>query len=439
MVDHKNRLTVSYFIQNFIKFIIKGALSIGSIGIITNLVCLYLLISLNSLKRSSYIFYFKFLCITDSICLLLEFVKSLNDILVYKNLHHIYDRNYFSCKLLESVKASFHLTSAWLICAFSIERCVAVNCPLLIRHIFSVSRTKLICFFILAFSLIFQSLRLFLIKTKCFKKNSLEKSKCTFSFKCVSYENINSDLLIKFHFYIHQLIFLVLLPSIIVISCNSMVFLKIIQRRQMLRSGKFYEFKINRSKMSSKRLSNSNSLRHEHAVKRLRSSDNNMICLANDDELISISTTYDEYSQSASLCSSRSFTKLAKIKGSYQYKKVVKKKREIKLVLLMLFSISFLVLVIPEALLKIYLFHFFNISELISHFVDIELETIVNRTDTILDIFCQNYRSNRFNILFDFLYVLKLMNYSANFLVYFTLTTYSKVRFKSLKLSSNLY
>lgn len=367
----------------------------------------------------------------------LELVKSLNDILIYKNLQNIYERNYFSCKLLESLKASFHLTSAWLICAFSIERCVAVNCPLLIRHIFSVARTKLICFFILAFSLIFQSLRLFLIKLKCFKKTSLEKTKCIFSLKCVSYENTNSDLLIKFHFYIHQLIFLVLLPSIIVISCNSMVFYKIIQRRQMLRSGKFYEFKINRSKTPTNRLSNS--FRHECAVKQLKSSENNIICLINDDEFISTSTTYDDYSQSASLCSSRSFTTLAKIKSSHRYKKVVKKKREIKLVLLMLFSVSFLVLVIPEALLKIYLFHFFNISELISHFLEIELDNMVNSTDMILDIFCQNYRSNRLNILFDFLYVLKLMNYSANFLVYFTLTTYSKVRFKSLKFLNNPY
>ncbi|RNA40316.1 lysophosphatidic acid receptor 4-like [Brachionus plicatilis] len=390
-----------------------GALAIGSIGILTNLICFHLLASLNSLKRSSYIFYFKFLCITDSICLLVEFIKSLNDLLIYINLNHMYEPNYFSCKLLESVKASFHLTSAWLICAFSIERCVAVNCPLLIRHIFSVSRTKSICFFILIFSLIFQSLRLFIVKAKCFNTKNKEINKCIYAFKCISYENENSDLLIKFHFYIHQLIFLVLLPSII--------------RRQMLRSGKFYEFKINRSSMSSNRLSHSSSFRHELGVKKLKASENNILCLANDDEFISISTTYDEYShQSASLCSSRSFTTLAKIKGSQQYKKVVKKKREIKLALLMLFSISFLVLVIPEALLKIYLFHYFDISELINNFMEFRFGQFIPKKDMILDLFCQNYRSIRLNILFDFLYILKLMNYSANFLVYLTLTTYSK-------------
>lgn len=205
----------------------------------------------------------------------------------------------------------------------------------------------------------------------------------------------------------------------------------------MIRSGKFYEFKINRSR-SANRLFHSYSFRTEAEVKQLRASQNNLICMMNDDELISISTTYDEHSQSASLCSSRSFTTLAKIKGSHQYKKVVKKKREIKLVLLMLFSLSFLILVIPEALLKIYLFHYFDISELINSFEGISPKKLSNRTEIILELFCQNYRSNRLNILFDVLYIVKLMNYSANILVYLTLTSYSKVKFKSLKFLNNI-
>ncbi|CAF0844633.1 unnamed protein product [Brachionus calyciflorus] len=386
-----------------------GSLFIGSIGSITNLICFYLLSSLNTFRRSSYIFYFKFLCITDSICLVVEFIKSLNEILIYFNLTQIFNHNYFNCKLLDSITSSFHLTSAWLICTFSIERCLAVNCPLLIRQIFNITRTKFICLFILIFSLTFQSIRLFFDN---------KHSSC----KSASFEdNHNSNLLIKFHFYIHQLIFLVFLPSIIVLTCNSIVFCKIIQRRHMLKSGNFYSFKINRSRNSSQSRTRHDSIMSN--FKKIKSNDNSIISLmnGNDEEFISISTTYDEYChQSSSFYSNRNLNTLAKIKNTQQYKTVVKKKREIKLVLLMLFSISFLILVLPEALLKVYLFHFFDVTSLLEDFYNI-------------DLFCKNYRSIRLNILFDLFFILKLLNYSANFLVYLTLNTYSKVRFKSLK------
>lgn len=81
----------------------------------------------------------------------------------------------------------------------------------------------------------------------------------------------------------------------------------------------------------------------------------------------------------------------------------------------MLFSISFLILVLPETLLKIYRFYFFSDNLSSGEFG------------------CQKNGLNKLRILFDIFFMLKLLNYSSNYFVYLTLNTYSKVSYKSLR------
>lgn len=324
-------------------------------GIIGNLFCFYSLSTLKSFKRSSYLFYFKFLSITDSFCLFVEIIKSLNELLNYKNKNtHLFKASNFSCQFLDSLTSSFHLTSAWLICAFSIERCIAVNCPLLIRQIFNVKRTKSICVLIFFLAFCLQSIRLLLIQSKCpvisnysnksfeyfnifqltFSDQSFLSQNCLSVFRCAKIENGNTKFLLKAHFYLHQLVFLVILPSIIVISCNTVVFYRIIQRRNMLKSGKFHEFQINRvptirvSKfnpyepdLNLSRISLNNPKQKGPLGHMVKDSLISGLNIANDEEYISISTTLDD-----SKSDSKSLNNISKIKTSRQYKKLVKKR-----------------------------------------------------------------------------------------------------------------
>jgi hypothetical protein len=175
-------------------------------------------------------------------------------VLIFQNyLHSSFGVSNVNCKLVDYFAASFHLISAWLICAFSIERCIAVNWPLLIRQIFNFYRTKLICMFIFAFVFAIQTVRLAYNESICSSKEAsmlfeyhtrnaslcsgfehfaklvkLSKNNCFSSCAC----SVKNDFLLKFNSYFHQLVCLVLLPSVIVITCNSNVLYKIIHRRR---------------------------------------------------------------------------------------------------------------------------------------------------------------------------------------------------------------
>lgn len=79
--------------------------------------------------------------------------------------------NDLNCKFVEFLTASFHLTSAWLICAFSIERCIAVYWPLLIRQLINITRTKHICWFIFTIAPSIQIVRLLFVRSSCAVQN----------------------------------------------------------------------------------------------------------------------------------------------------------------------------------------------------------------------------------------------------------------------------
>lgn len=162
--------------------LIEGIILICTFGITANILCIYLFRRLKSFKNSSYIFYLKFLSLSDTLCLLMELLKPLNQFLAEHSVLGnedtsastswlsqtlISNLNDLNCKLVEFFTASFHLSSAWLICAFSLERCIAVYWPLLIRQLFNITRTKYICWFIFIISPSIQLVRLYFVRSTC--------------------------------------------------------------------------------------------------------------------------------------------------------------------------------------------------------------------------------------------------------------------------------
>ena len=131
-------------------------------------------------------------------CLLIEIIRSTNEIMMYyKSNAYFYEKNDINCKIIEYFIESFHLISTWLICAFSIERCIAINSPLLLRKFSNLKKTKLICLSIFVFAMIFQIINLFIIKNNC-----------------ICHSSNGNNFLIKVHSYFHQLICSVILPSL---------------------------------------------------------------------------------------------------------------------------------------------------------------------------------------------------------------------------------
>lgn len=446
---------------------------------------------------------------TDSVCLAIELLKSINEIILYNNSkYYLFAVNNLNCKLLDFITASFHLASAWLICAFSIERCIAVIWPFLVRKILNIVKTRSVCMSIFVTSILMQTLRLFLIKSTCLNKNSAlnqtdyksnitclvyklnqdlksyynyfilnkklafyssnlnayDSSNCLSRCKCVIVQNEYGEFLLKFHSYFHQLTCLVLIPSIIVITCNSLVFYKIIQRRRMIKSGKFHEFQINKQSKRTPTIKISRHNSTEPELNATKSNNNGFINMSKnvgqlneikkvdaeslnsglatyDDEFLSLSTTYDE---SKSIDSKH--LSVSRVKKTKQYIQRAKLNSDIKLALLMMFSASFLVLVLPEALLNIYKYHHFSSmfnenlfnSENLFSFKSIYLnKKSLNPTQSnIFKNICDKYYFDKLHSLLDIFLILKLMNYSSNFLAYLTLTKFGKVKLKKFCKSS---
>jgi hypothetical protein len=169
----------------------------------------------------------------------------------------------------------------------------------------------------------------------------------------------------------------------------------------MLKTGKFHQFKINKPKIE---ISKCNSLKLP--INDLNMSNRNLARLIeihkNDAESInSAFFSNEEDLQSISTCNNTNEdmldpVTLNKKKIKRINKKVIKRNRDIKLSLLMIFSASFIVLVLPE---------------------------------TILNIYSQNEKLRQFYLL-DIFFLLKIIQLSSNFLAYLTLITFGKVKIK---------
>jgi hypothetical protein len=403
------------------KFLQKGTLIIAVSGLFGNTTCFYLFSKLKAFKRSSYIYYLKLLCLSDTICLIVEAIKSTTQIFIYHNLLPHDALTSEVCKLIDFVTTTFHLFSAWLICAFSIERCMAVIWPLLIRQVFNIGKTKLICSVILLTSVLIQLNGLFLTQSKCspLAAASLARNKSCAALECKCLL-VNDELLFKVNLYFNQLTCLIVIPSVIVITCNSIVFYRIIKRRKMIDSGRMYNFKINQANVPTIRVTKCSTVDPEvirknmahlqmlassaASIKADSESANSCLNSVHEEEYLSVSTTCDDNR------SVDSKTKNARIKKTKVFRERAKLNKDIKLMLLMTFSASFLVFVMPEGLLNIYEYHAGGGK--------------MDGTD---------HRNNSFKFVYDLFYMLKLINYSSNFLAYFALTTFSKVKLTSLR------
>lgn len=341
------------------------------------------------------------LSFSDSLCLLIELVRSFNEIFIFYQITlYFYVKNDLNCKLIEYFIESFHLISTWLVCAFSIERCIAINSPLLLRKFFNLKKTRLICFCIFVSALTIQIINLVIIKTNCINNST----KC----QCQCYASADNKLLLKFHSYFHHLTCMVIIPSIIVMTCNSIVFYRILKRRHMIKTGKFHQFKINKPKIEVSKCNtlqlpaelsiSSRNLTRLNDIHKYDAESMNSAFLTNEEEFQSISTCNNTNNNEDNLDA----LNLKKKKMKIIHKKA-KRNRDIKLSLLMIFSASFIVFVLPETILNIYKSSF---SE--------DLSQQENRPTYLLDIF----------------FLLKITHYSSNYLAYLTLITFGKIKIK---------
>jgi hypothetical protein len=321
------------------------------------------------------------------------------------------------------------LFSAWLICAVSIERCIAVIWPLLIRQVFNMGKTKVICTVIFIAAALIQTIGLLLTQPSCPSKHTATANAKSFSVECKCVMFDDQTLFFKIYLYFNQLTCLILIPSLIVICCNSVVFCRIIKRRKMLDSGKMYNFKINQGNVPVIRITKCSTADPEIILDDLtrlqmlasstcnikRDAESTSSCLngIHEEDYISVSTTQEE-SRSVD---SRSVKKFTRIKKTQAFRNRAKLNKDIKLILLMSFSASFLLFVMPEGLLNIYQYHFIRNQAAAAS---------VNPIDTAAYL-------NMFNFLHEIFFMLKLVNYSSNFLAYLTLATFSKVKLKDLK------
>jgi hypothetical protein len=82
------------------------------------------------------------------------------------------------------------------------------------------------------------------------KQKSLDCFSTVRKCKCCHSNDSNGEFLANYNTYFHQLVCLVVIPTLVVITCNSMVFYRIIQRRRMINSGKFLvTFKVNKNSL----------------------------------------------------------------------------------------------------------------------------------------------------------------------------------------------
>lgn len=171
-----------------------------------------------------------------------------------------------------------------------------------------------------------------------------------------------------------------------------------------------------------------------------------------DDEIGSYSTTFDEttrsYDYPKSLHNSPSMSSSigpsASAAAKNRRNKINKRNRDIKLALLMIFSGAFLVFVLPEILLNIYLYwsltneedqvwQFLNASSSSSsssYISSLEKSTVDDdKLAASVRLVCQGSQlRSKLSLFLDLFHMLKLLYFSSNFLAYLTLTTFSRVK-----------
>ena len=401
-------LNNKYIYIHVINILIKqGSTAISILGIIGNVTCCYLFIRNKSFNRSSYAFYLKLLSLADSLCLIVELIKALNDICLFNKFNfYLYNNSSFNLRLVRFLAGSFQMNTTFLLCVFSIQRCISINSPLLLKKCFTFKKPRIICFVLFLLAMLLQINELFLSTPTCFKFNQTL--------------NTQNSVSLDLYYYFNQSMFLVIIPSLIIILCNSIVWYKVLNRRRMITRGHFHKnFKINISntnlpkieisqcESSSKR---SRKLKYDGSLtlngsltannlNDIAKHDTDSINSSIIDDCPSISTIHDD---TRSL-DSRKLQQAKITRRNRKHIEKAKRNRDIKLFLLMIFSISFIVLVLPDTLLNIY-----------KHYL-MSLPGSANRLHLI----------NRLYLLLNIFYLLKLVNYSSNFLVYFTLVTFS--------------
>lgn len=427
-------------------------------------------------KNTSFVNFLKFLAIIDSLCLLIEFIKSTNELLIYKNSQRIFNETNFTCKFFNYLSASLHLISAWLVCAFTIERCVAINCPLRVRRIFSLKNTKLIFLFITLFALISQIFRLLWIQVSCIytKSSSILKpvsternisiddyyqfeyfkminsENCLTRCKCEAISNEYGLFLLKFHVYFHQLICLVLIPTSILIISNTLVIYRLIKRKR------FHPIKSislsNRSDTVRSQNSNTGSLydqsRHNlpnnadlpilHRNKPHNHSDNSVRRLNTSKMFSSVFKAASFSSLNFMFNQNKSSTNIVlATKRNHAESGVFTNAqihcKDLKLCLLIIVSGSFLILVLPETVLNIYKFHRWKDS-VDKSFLSMKNVNLNNTSNeyilSLVTNFCINAQSlfNHMHILEDVFYLLKLLNYASMYFAYLSLSNRFKLK-----------
>lgn len=105
-------------------------LCIAVIGVIGNSLSFFLL-TRPTFRRFSYAAYLRYLAVFDSINLVIELALKVDEVCIsihqWSFLHY---NNVVTCKLGEFLRHACILSSSWLVAAFSLDRLVAVTCPL---------------------------------------------------------------------------------------------------------------------------------------------------------------------------------------------------------------------------------------------------------------------------------------------------------------------
>ena len=206
-------------LHNFI--LTKVPVLIIIFGITTNILCFYLFTRARSFRQSSYVFYLRLLSLADSFCLFMELLQTLNEILALNLNFYIYPKTPLNLKIIRFATDSFQLNSTWLICVFSIQRCISITAPFLVRTFLSVTKTKLNFIFIFLAAITVQTTGLFLSE-------------------CYSTTTQHSDYLLNFYQYFNQALCKIVIPILVILPCNAIVFYRILQRRRMIKSGNFH-------------------------------------------------------------------------------------------------------------------------------------------------------------------------------------------------------
>jgi len=188
-------------------------------GITANFLCFYLFTRARSFRKSSYVFYLRLLSLADSFCLFMELIQALNEIFALNLKVHLYPKTPLNLKLIRFATESFQLNSTWLICVFSIQRCISITAPFLVRTFLSVTKTRLNFIFIFLAAISVQTTGLFLSECSSTKKQHY---------------------LFNFYQYFNQALCNIIIPILVILPCNVIVFYRILQRRRMIKSGNFH-------------------------------------------------------------------------------------------------------------------------------------------------------------------------------------------------------